>query len=133
MKNSKQILHVVTTIDMGGAEKQLLILASEQVNLGATVTVMPLKGKLELQNDFTKYGVRVETTLLDKLPIVQIYLLRKKIRKYVGIIHAHLPRAELVCTFAGANRNFVVSRHKDRKSTRLNSSHEWISRMPSSA
>ena len=23
--------------------------------------------------------------------------------------------------------------HKDRKSTRLNSSHEWISRMPSSA
>ena len=26
-----------------------------------------------------------------------------------------------------------VSRERDRKSTRLNSSHEWISRMPSSA
>ena len=26
-----------------------------------------------------------------------------------------------------------VCRHRDRKSTRLNSSHEWISRMPSSA
>ena len=27
----------------------------------------------------------------------------------------------------------IVVRQKDRKSTRLNSSHEWISRMPSSA
>ena len=27
----------------------------------------------------------------------------------------------------------IVHAEKDRKSTRLNSSHEWISRMPSSA
>ena len=43
----------------------------------------------------------------------------------------------------GFNRNHLLNgeggaiaeeqRHKDRKSTRLNSSHEWISRMPSSA
>ena len=29
--------------------------------------------------------------------------------------------------------NAIVDVQKDRKSTRLNSSHEWISRMPSSA
>ena len=29
--------------------------------------------------------------------------------------------------------NWKFSVRKDRKSTRLNSSHEWISRMPSSA
>ena len=32
-----------------------------------------------------------------------------------------------------ADRDIVKPLHKDRKSTRLNSSHEWISRMPSSA
>ena len=33
-----------------------------------------------------------------------------------------------------ANKKQLVSiRYRDRKSTRLNSSHEWISRMPSSA
>ena len=31
------------------------------------------------------------------------------------------------------NYSPVIPEEKDRKSTRLNSSHEWISRMPSSA
>ena len=30
-------------------------------------------------------------------------------------------------------KGVLVHRNQDRKSTRLNSSHEWISRMPSSA
>ena len=39
-------------------------------------------------------------------------------------------------TFLKENQPFlraVILTHGDRKSTRLNSSHEWISRMPSSA
>ena len=36
-------------------------------------------------------------------------------------------------TFEGETLTKVTSKGKDRKSTRLNSSHEWISRMPSSA
>ena len=39
------------------------------------------------------------------------------------------PIVELSLTF----HNLVVGANGDRKSTRLNSSHEWISRMPSSA
>ena len=40
----------------------------------------------------------------------------------------------LAKTFAGfAAGFFYKEKNKDRKSTRLNSSHEWISRMPSSA
>ena len=35
------------------------------------------------------------------------------------------------CELAGEHRGLLF--HGDRKSTRLNSSHEWISRMPSSA
>ena len=33
----------------------------------------------------------------------------------------------------GTENRITVARNQDRKSTRLNSSHEWISRMPSSA
>ena len=33
----------------------------------------------------------------------------------------------------GTKLEFGVAEGRDRKSTRLNSSHEWISRMPSSA
>ena len=36
-------------------------------------------------------------------------------------------------TFIQSGRKFKVGEYVDRKSTRLNSSHEWISRMPSSA
>ena len=43
-----------------------------------------------------------------------------------------LGRAELDVTDEAAVRA-AVEAHRDRKSTRLNSSHEWISRMPSSA
>ena len=38
--------------------------------------------------------------------------------------------SEVTAQGTGTNRQIVIS---DRKSTRLNSSHEWISRMPSSA
>ena len=40
-----------------------------------------------------------------------------------------------VQTLPTVNEYFTIQRaiKKDRKSTRLNSSHEWISRMPSSA
>ena len=53
------------------------------------------------------------------------------------------PYREMVCTVCGATgKKFGLLesasvrtdyKYQDRKSTRLNSSHEWISRMPSSA
>ena len=39
----------------------------------------------------------------------------------------------VVRSSAIAHDNVEISEARDRKSTRLNSSHEWISRMPSSA
>ncbi len=36
----RKIIHLITTIEMGGAEKQLLVLAGQQVRNGHDVTVM---------------------------------------------------------------------------------------------
>lgn len=46
----KKIIHLITTIEFGGAEKQLLILARYQIKLGLKVEVFYLKGKPEPAN-----------------------------------------------------------------------------------
>ena len=54
---SKKVTHLITTIERGGAEKQLLTLASEQVQSGLNVFVLYLKGKPDLRNEFEVAGV----------------------------------------------------------------------------
>jgi len=105
----RKILHVITTINRGGAENQLLILARAQNKLGCEVEVIFLKGEPELLVDFESSGVKVNSFLHGKNPLIQLYLFRKYIRKYSGVIHAHLPRAELLSALS--IRDFVFSRH----------------------
>ena len=63
------------------------------------------------------------------------YLEPMKSRKYYSSYSQAFKRLNLITkevnSLTGNERN--VSLFTDRKSTRLNSSHEWISRMPSSA
>ena len=49
----------------------------------------------------------------------------------VVFVDSALPGETIEAEFVEVKRDFA--RARDRKSTRLNSSHEWISRMPSSA
>ena len=53
------ILHVITTIDRGGAENHLLELARVQVKTGHKVTVAYLKGAAEQKENFRSAGVEV--------------------------------------------------------------------------
>ena len=46
-----EVFHIITTIEKGGAENQLLILAKLQKTLGLNVTIIYLKGQPDL-----KYG-----------------------------------------------------------------------------
>ena len=48
----KKIIHLITTIEFGGAEKQLLILARNQIKQGLKVEIFYLKGKPELKIKF---------------------------------------------------------------------------------
>jgi hypothetical protein len=51
---NKKVIHLITTIERGGAENQLLILVREQIEKDLDVEVFYLKGKPELEDSFLK-------------------------------------------------------------------------------
>ena len=108
---SNKVTHVITTIERGGAEKQLLTLASEQVQSGLKVEVIFLKGKSELKKEFEESGVEVNKLLVGKSFLKQISLLTKHLRKNPSPVHAHLPKSELLAAIVVANKYFIFTRH----------------------
>jgi glycosyltransferase involved in cell wall biosynthesis len=108
---SNKVTHLITTIERGGAEKQLLTLASEQVQSGLNVFVLYLKGKPDLRNEFEVAGVEVNNLLVGKSFLKQIFLLSKYLRKNPSPVHAHLPKSELLAAIVVQNKNFIFSRH----------------------
>lgn len=108
------ITHIVTTIDRGGAEKHLLELAAAQVRTGLKVRVIFLKGGAELLNNFESANCSVHPLLANKNFIFQILALRKILKDERGVIHAHLPRAELISAFCSSSK-LVVTRHNAEK------------------
>jgi len=108
---SNKVTHLITTIERGGAEKQLLTLASKQVESGLKVEVFFLKGKPELKKEFEKSGVAVNKLLVGKSYLKQIALLSKYIRKNPSPIHAHLPKSELLAAIVVSNKYLVFTRH----------------------
>ena len=108
---SKKIIHLITTIELGGAEKQLLTLTRNQIKQGIEVEVFYLKGKPELEKQFQDVGVKVNSLLVDQPFIFQVTKFRKFIRSNESPVHTHLPQAELVAFFACERKKFVVSRH----------------------
>jgi glycosyltransferase involved in cell wall biosynthesis len=108
---SKKVTHLITTIERGGAEKQLLTLASEQVQSGLNVFVLYLKGKPDLRNEFEVAGVEVNNLLVEKSFFKQIFLLSKYLRKNPSPVHAHLPKSELLAAIVVTKKYLVFSRH----------------------
>lgn len=107
----KSVTHVITTIERGGAEKQLLILVEQQIAMGLEVSIVYLKGKPELEDDFRKLGVSNILDLSVKPLILQIFYLNKFVSKQSNV-HAHLPRAELFSRLSlSRDCNLVISRH----------------------
>jgi glycosyltransferase involved in cell wall biosynthesis len=108
---SNKVTHLITTIERGGAEKQLLTLTSEQVQSGLKVVVLYLKGKPDLRNEFEESGVEVNDLLVGKSFLKQIFLLSKYLRKNPSPVHAHLPKSELLAAVVIEKKYFVFSRH----------------------
>lgn len=108
---NKRIMHVITTIELGGAEKQLIAVCEEQVSLGHEVQVVYLKGQPKLLASFQKIRVVVHKLSSDNF-LNQIASLRIQVDSFKpDIIHAHLPRAELLCLSIRPLQGFFVSRH----------------------
>jgi glycosyltransferase involved in cell wall biosynthesis len=106
-----KIFHLITTIDLGGAEKQLCILVEEQIRNGIRVEVIPLKGAAELLNKLRDLGATVNLDFFNKNPVKQLIAFRKYFKKNVGIIHAHLPRAEFLSAFSKGKNRLIISKH----------------------
>jgi glycosyltransferase involved in cell wall biosynthesis len=108
---SNKITHLITTIERGGAENQLLILARNQIKQGLKVEVLYLKGKPELKTKFEEAGAKVNSLLVDLPFIFQVSKFRKFIRSNECPVHTHLPQAELVAALSCKKNRFIISRH----------------------
>jgi glycosyltransferase involved in cell wall biosynthesis len=106
-----KVHHVITTINRGGAEKQLLVLVREQIKSGMDVSVLYLKGEPELGQDLSDAGAIVSHDIANQHPFIQFFKMRSISKSQETLLHAHLPRAELLTRFSSARNPFVVSRH----------------------
>lgn len=110
MKKAR-IIHVITTLDRGGAENQLLILIDEQLKLGYEVSVAALKGNIELSAEIGILGARV-INLTESSFLRHVKTLRK-VYSEGSLVHSHLPRAEIVSRLSlfRKRNTWIVSRH----------------------
>lgn len=108
---SLSIVHVITTIELGGAEKQLLMLAESQKIELENVEVLYLKGKPSLLEEFRQAQIEVSSKFSELNFFQQVLELKRRSRNSQSIFHAHLPRSELLCALALKSKSFVVTRH----------------------
>jgi glycosyltransferase involved in cell wall biosynthesis len=108
------VSHLITTIERGGAETQLLTLVLEQVRQGKKVKIIYLKGVPSLKEEFIVAGAEVVERLANRSPIIQYFELKKIYLSEPQVVHCHLPRAELLAALTNCIP-FVVSRHNAEK------------------
>jgi glycosyltransferase involved in cell wall biosynthesis len=108
---NKKVIHLITTIERGGAENQLLILVREQIEKDLDVEVFYLKGKPELEDSFSRLGARVNSLLANKSFLTQILLFRRFINRGNILVHTHLAQAELIAATVCKRKKFIISRH----------------------
>ncbi len=107
-----RILHLITTIELGGAEKQLVVLTKQQRLMGHEVHIVPLKGKLDLRDKFLAQGCAVHSQAIGNYPLFQVNQVRMLERSIKpDVIHAHLPRAELLLSILRTKSLKIISKH----------------------
>ena len=105
-----RILHVITTIERGGAEKQLLILVREQIKSGLNVSILYLNGLGSLRSEFERIGANVIGKYSNKLFILQLLFGFFQCKNY-DIIHSHLPKSEIYSSIVFFKKFKVITRH----------------------
>lgn len=113
-----KVFHLITTIEPGGAEKQLMHLVHEQVKSNNIVYVAYLKGNGTLEVHFAETGVRLIKSIANKSILIQCFLLWKLIKTLEpDIVHCHLPRSEGIGALLKRTRNFklILSKHNSEK------------------
>ena len=99
MKIMKTIVHISTSLDLGGAENQLLeVCRADDENSNYNYVVAWLKGEGSLAKSFEALGIRTVKPKARNVwllsTIIKLKIDCAKTRSKL-VIHAHLPRAEL--------------------------------------
>ena len=121
-----KILHVITSLNRGGAEIHLLNLVTEQIKNGYNVQVVFWKKNADLIKYFKKINVRTyclnqNSFFFEKKIIFNFIFCCLRLNKVIksfnpDILHAHLPFSELISYFNLIFRKkiqFIISKHID--------------------
>ena len=110
-----KILHVITTLDVGGAEKHLESQVRGQSERGHEVRVAYLKGQGTLADDFRAAGARevVRVPLGAGISRIVPHL------RWAEVVHSHLLKADMVtavlATLFGRRGRLLSGKHNDEQ------------------
>jgi glycosyltransferase involved in cell wall biosynthesis len=108
-----KILHIITGIDVGGAENHLLSLVKGLDRCRYDIAVAYLKGNGELKEEFKKIGISpIYIGLRFNYDITALWRLYRLIRKNkYDIVHTHLFHADIYGVLAGflARTHIIIS------------------------
>lgn len=111
-----KILHVLTTLDLAGAESNVLTQTGLQTKRGHDVRVAYLKGNGGLTEDFLKAGASWVGCI--GMGPGTLFKLAPRIR-WADIVHSHLLKADMltaVCaTLSGRRKHLVSGKHSDEQ------------------
>lgn len=112
------ILHVATSIELGGAENHIFDLISGQVKAGHQVSIAYLKGSPHLQKNYEEVGVKVHPFhLKNYFELYRAKELKRLIQSLKPhIVHSHMPPAEIFTRMAligDSKTTLIISKHND--------------------
>ncbi len=134
-----KILHVITTLGVGGAEKHLLWLVGGQLDAGHDVSVIYLKGGGELAGGFSALGVSLRMVPWDRPDPFSLRRAVKELAVFIDqwqpdIVHTHLLKADTVGTLAARRAGvdaIVSSKHNDERALLrwpVGAIHGWLAK-----
>ena len=129
-----KILHVITTLDVGGAEMHLLAQVRGQSARGHEVSVAYLKGHGTLEADFHAAGA----ASVSRLALGLAFPWRlARLARGADIVHTHLLKADMsvaaCCLSARSRARLVASKHNDEQVLRrklVSFVHGWLGNRP---
>lgn len=114
--SKRKILHIITGLNFGGAEKLLLNTCAEQVKRGYEVDVVYFEKNSPLKREFLKAGIDVYWINADiiLLPLCLIKLILLIRKKNYWVVHTHLPKSGFlgrIAAYIGGSKNIVNTIH----------------------
>lgn len=129
-----KVLHVITTINRGGAENHLVELVRGQLACGLSVSVAFLKGDAYWADELRSLGAKVIGLGLRRYgELAPLWRLGRLLAAQApDVVHAHMPPAEIYARFAlmlpsAATAPLVISKHNDEPFFR-GAGQRWLGR-----